>query len=196
MAPVMKILYLLMIIAFSFACTTWARYSYPTYELHVISRIPQSYPPLTIRCQSKDDDLGYHTLYAGDDFHWHFRSNAIGTTLYFCHFWWDSKQKVFDVFNMKVWADKCKGALQTTNMRRKIGIVKSWRLLHVDWGGKIAMKECIFHIKLPNFPTTNSGNCKNGADISSILLTNAIRNYGLVLKNATERFHSTKNGFA
>ncbi|KAK3017543.1 hypothetical protein RJ639_007415 [Escallonia herrerae] len=117
MAPVMKILYLLMIIAFSFACPAWARHSYPTYELHVISRIPQSYPPLTIRCQSKDDDLGYHTLYAGDDFHWRFRNNVIGTTLFFCHFWWDSKQKVFDVFNMKVWADKCKvnnfGSLNT-----------------------------------------------------------------------------------
>ncbi|KAK2973040.1 hypothetical protein RJ640_021799 [Escallonia rubra] len=51
-------------------------------------------------------------------------------------------------------------------MRRKIGIVKSWWLLHVNCGGKVAMKECIFHIKLPNFPTTSSGNCKNGADTS------------------------------
>ncbi|KAK3017546.1 hypothetical protein RJ639_007418 [Escallonia herrerae] len=56
----------------------------------------------------QDDDMGYHTLYVGDDFHFRFRNNVARTTLFFCHFYWDSKDKKFDVFNMKQYGESCK----------------------------------------------------------------------------------------
>ncbi|GER25020.1 plant self-incompatibility protein S1 family [Striga asiatica] len=56
-------------------------------------------PSLTFRCQSKDNDLGYHTLNFRQKYHWEFKLNFWGSTLFFCHFYWNGKQQVFDVFN-------------------------------------------------------------------------------------------------
>lgn len=50
-------------------------------------------------CKSKDKDLGYRALPSKDHFQWRFCQNFFQTTLYFCHFYWKSKQQVFDVFN-------------------------------------------------------------------------------------------------
>ncbi|KAI8560829.1 hypothetical protein RHMOL_Rhmol04G0286500 [Rhododendron molle] len=60
------------------------------YCLHIISRIPNE---LLLRCQSADDDLGNHTLSTGEEFKWNFHPNFFGTTLFFCHFYWGSKDK-------------------------------------------------------------------------------------------------------
>ncbi|KAG5524852.1 hypothetical protein RHGRI_031504 [Rhododendron griersonianum] len=50
---------------------------------------------MTFRCQSKDDDMGTRTTKYREDFHWRFVPNVWGKTLYFCHFYWGSKQRVF-----------------------------------------------------------------------------------------------------
>ncbi|KAH7844030.1 hypothetical protein Vadar_023511 [Vaccinium darrowii] len=68
------------------------------YGIHITSRVPNKPSPLRVRCQSKDDDFGMHTLYEGQEFKWYFNRGL--TTLYFCHFYWGSKDKVFDVFNV------------------------------------------------------------------------------------------------
>lgn len=63
---------------------------------------------LTFRCQSKDDDLGNHTLNTiGTEYHWDFGLNIWGTTLFFCHFYWGTKQNVFDVFNSDIAVHYC-----------------------------------------------------------------------------------------
>ncbi|GFQ03576.1 hypothetical protein PHJA_002501400 [Phtheirospermum japonicum] len=41
------------------------------------------------------------TLYPGQGFDWSFNINIIRSTLFFCHFYWESKQDTFDVFNTK-----------------------------------------------------------------------------------------------
>ncbi|KAL7175052.1 hypothetical protein ACSBR2_028788 [Camellia fascicularis] len=64
-------------------------------EVHVISNVPN---PLRVRCQSKDNDFGMHTLNNGQDFFWRFRPRH---TLFFCHFYWGSKDKMFDVLQYK-----------------------------------------------------------------------------------------------
>ncbi|KAI3451078.1 hypothetical protein Pfo_007743 [Paulownia fortunei] len=69
------------------------------YEVHIINSLPNNSSPLFIHCASKDDDLGNHTLHQKDDFHWHFRINVLLSTLFFCRFRWDSKDKSYDVFN-------------------------------------------------------------------------------------------------
>ncbi|PWA71191.1 plant self-incompatibility protein S1 family [Artemisia annua] len=55
---------------------------------------------VTLRCQSKDDDFGYHVLNSSKvDYDWSFCQNFWGSTLYFCHFWRPNYEQVFDVFN-------------------------------------------------------------------------------------------------
>ncbi|KAL0349986.1 UNVERIFIED_CONTAM: hypothetical protein Sradi_4147800 [Sesamum radiatum] len=69
------------------------------YEVHIVNNLPDNSSPLFVHCASKDDDLGNHTLRLNDDFNWHFRMNIGLTTLYYCRFLWESKNKICDVFN-------------------------------------------------------------------------------------------------
>lgn len=39
-------------------------------------------------CRSKDDDLGNQFIPVGGEFHWNFKTNLFGTTLFYCHLWW------------------------------------------------------------------------------------------------------------
>ena len=52
--------------------------------------------------KSKDDDLGTHTLRTGQEFNWEFTPNFFGRTLFFCHFYWDTKDKSFAVFDNRL----------------------------------------------------------------------------------------------
>ncbi|XP_058182136.1 S-protein homolog 29-like [Rhododendron vialii] len=68
-------------------------------EVHIRSDLPNNSHPLYLRCQSGDTDFGMHKLYVGQEFYWKFRINPFGRTLYFCHFYWDKKQRIFNVFD-------------------------------------------------------------------------------------------------
>ncbi|KAG5524858.1 hypothetical protein RHGRI_031507 [Rhododendron griersonianum] len=70
--------------------------------VHIINAIPDQATSLTFRCQSKDDDLGNHTTKYREEFYWRFVPNAWGSTLFFCHFYWGSKQRVFAVYDRKI----------------------------------------------------------------------------------------------
>lgn len=69
------------------------------YEIHIVNGLPSNKAPLKFRCQSGNDDLGYHTLLVGEEYSWKFHIGLIGNTLYFCHFYWERKDAVFDVFD-------------------------------------------------------------------------------------------------
>ncbi|KAF3637812.1 putative glutamate receptor 3.6-like [Capsicum annuum] len=69
------------------------------YEVHVINNLTSDSPHLKIHCASKNDDLGYHYPAIYEDFNWSFCQPVFGKTLYFCHFWWNLKEKSFIVFN-------------------------------------------------------------------------------------------------
>ncbi|GAV63842.1 Self-incomp_S1 domain-containing protein [Cephalotus follicularis] len=56
---------------------------------------------LDVHCKSRDDDLGLHSLYRNDTYEFGFRINYFGTTLFFCHLWYDNFQVVFDAFVSK-----------------------------------------------------------------------------------------------
>ncbi|XP_047342814.1 S-protein homolog 3-like [Impatiens glandulifera] len=71
-------------------------------EIHIISEVNT----LKVRCKSKDDDLGNRTLTQGNEFMWKFKENAYGTTLFFCHFYWNAKEARFNVFDGAV-KDNC-----------------------------------------------------------------------------------------
>lgn len=77
------------------------------YVVTISDQLPNNPSNLTCRCQSKDDDIGYHTLHPGDSFEWKFRTNFQGTTLFFCHFWWGAKQASFVVYNYSMGLNYC-----------------------------------------------------------------------------------------
>lgn len=78
-------------------CTANACYRlFPEFRIHITNDIQDN---ITVHCQSKDDDLGYRTLHYQDEQYWHFCEQVFFRTLYFCHFWWGSKDQMFDVFN-------------------------------------------------------------------------------------------------
>ncbi|KAK4342862.1 hypothetical protein RND71_038678 [Anisodus tanguticus] len=78
------------------------------YEVHITNNLPNNTKPLTIHCKSGDDDLGHKVLQKNEEFSFSFRRKVIiGSTLYFCHFWWDKKNKVFDVFNNHIAEKDC-----------------------------------------------------------------------------------------
>ncbi|KAM0013923.1 putative plant self-incompatibility S1 [Helianthus debilis subsp. tardiflorus] len=56
---------------------------------------------LRFHCKSKDDDLGIVIRNAGEEYDINFCINFARSTLYFCHFYWESNQKVFNVFATK-----------------------------------------------------------------------------------------------
>ncbi|PHT81238.1 hypothetical protein T459_14253 [Capsicum annuum] len=66
--------------------------------VHVIKKLRSHSETLQIHCTSKDDDLGYHNLTTNQDFDWSFCELILCRFLFFCHFWWGSKEKALDVF--------------------------------------------------------------------------------------------------
>ncbi|OIT04437.1 hypothetical protein A4A49_65202, partial [Nicotiana attenuata] len=69
------------------------------FYVHVIDKLPSNSSKLQVHCASGDDDLGYHSLTANQEFDWSFCQGFAWTTLFFCHFWWGTKNKSFNVFN-------------------------------------------------------------------------------------------------
>ncbi|KAF5787662.1 putative plant self-incompatibility S1 [Helianthus annuus] len=54
---------------------------------------------ISVHVQSGDDDLGNHTLALKDNENWSFCEAITLKTLYYAHFYWNSKTVFFDVFN-------------------------------------------------------------------------------------------------
>lgn len=77
-------------------------------HIYVVNNLLPNSAPLKLHCASGDNDLENHILYPDQDFHWSFCANILPTTLFFCHLWWGSKEKAFDVYNEKFF-------LKTTN---------------------------------------------------------------------------------
>ncbi|XP_060212229.1 uncharacterized protein LOC132639850 [Lycium barbarum] len=67
--------------------------------LSVIDDLGSGSPQLKLHCASKDDDFGIHFLSNTQDFRWSFCEHEFRRTMYFCHFWWGSKENSFEVFN-------------------------------------------------------------------------------------------------
>ena len=109
--------FVLLVLIFSVICSstlaelTGIGLDRPTYLVHVINGFKNNSSPLSIPCQSKDDDIGEHTLYVGNEISWHFKVNFIGTMLFFCHARWDGKDMSFNVF---------RAILQNSNETQKV----------------------------------------------------------------------------
>lgn len=101
-----RILCLLTLALYIFNTTTtiYAVCIAPKYTVRIENDIAND--SIRAHCKSKNKDLGDRILPYKGNFQWEFCQNYFQTTLYFCHFYWKSKQQVFDVFNKKL-ASKC-----------------------------------------------------------------------------------------
>ncbi|XP_058181141.1 S-protein homolog 29-like [Rhododendron vialii] len=71
-------------------------------QVHVINDIPDSPEPLRVRCTSLDIVADLHTLKKGQELNWTFGPDASGSAVYPCHFYWQSKNKLFNVYDGRV----------------------------------------------------------------------------------------------
>ncbi|XP_058219866.1 S-protein homolog 5-like [Rhododendron vialii] len=77
--------------------------------MHIVSGVPNAPTPLRFRCQSKDDDLGTHELQLSQEFSWEFQPKFFFRTLFFCHFYWGSKDRSFAVYDKRLAQGYCTG---------------------------------------------------------------------------------------
>ncbi|KAL1557559.1 hypothetical protein AAHA92_08119 [Salvia divinorum] len=70
-------------------------------RVHIVNLLPENSQPLKLHCASGDDDLGFHDINVGEHYEWKFCPSFLGTTLFFCHFWWGPKEATFDVYDHK-----------------------------------------------------------------------------------------------
>nr|XP_009800927.1 PREDICTED: uncharacterized protein LOC104246751 [Nicotiana sylvestris] len=96
-----KTIFLLFIFFFCFPQAKGNIFKGKKYTVAIHNFLPNDNPPLYFHCASGDDDLGYHSLAALGQFSWSFRPNMWlwARTIFFCHFWWGSKNKAFVVYN-------------------------------------------------------------------------------------------------
>ncbi|KAK1390714.1 S-protein-like [Heracleum sosnowskyi] len=85
---------------------------YAKITVEIISGIHSHAEPVRVRCQSKDDDLGYHTLDTREHMDWQFKPTLIGNTLFFCHFYWNGKDKSIVVYDNKKMYGRCINKVQ------------------------------------------------------------------------------------
>lgn len=99
-------------------CLLWptiprAQETFQKYEMHIKNGMSPNNVPLIIHCKSMDDDLGVHSLAVGDEFHFSFKINFMGTTLFFCSINWGQKNTRIDVFRTKEEGAECAGSGDT-----------------------------------------------------------------------------------
>ncbi|OIT30240.1 hypothetical protein A4A49_64733 [Nicotiana attenuata] len=94
-----KAIFLLYIFLFCFPQAKGNFFNGPTYHVYVWNSLPNNSPPLWVHCASKDDELGYNNIAPTTNINWSFHASMWLKTMFFCHFWWNSKDKAFEVFN-------------------------------------------------------------------------------------------------
>ncbi|KAB2636491.1 hypothetical protein D8674_027025 [Pyrus ussuriensis x Pyrus communis] len=67
------------------------------WHVHVVNNLGAR-KTLFAHCQSKNDDIGNHTIAPGAEITWSFKPNFFGTTLYWCYTRTDHEHTAFDVY--------------------------------------------------------------------------------------------------
>lgn len=71
-----------------------------SYLVSIFSALPNNSVPLTVGCQSRDDDLGYYNLTVGQSFNYTLHGDSfMWPVTLSCHFLWTPKETFFQAFN-------------------------------------------------------------------------------------------------
>ncbi|TMW94061.1 hypothetical protein EJD97_010782 [Solanum chilense] len=71
----------------------------PSYQVHIINKLPTNTSQLQVHCTSKDDETRNAYLDIDEDLHWSFCESFFYNTSFFCNFWWGSMNKSITVFD-------------------------------------------------------------------------------------------------
>ncbi|MFS7981657.1 putative plant self-incompatibility S1 [Helianthus anomalus] len=63
--------------------------------------------PITVHVQSRDDDLGNQTLALNENKNWGFCELISFKTLFYAHFYWNSRTAFFDVYDAQTSLQYC-----------------------------------------------------------------------------------------
>ncbi|KAH6766865.1 hypothetical protein C2S52_017848 [Perilla frutescens var. hirtella] len=77
------------------------------YHIYVVNNLPVGSPAVSFHCASGDNDFGKKSLGVGEEFSFGF-CKVPQFTLFFCHFWWEGKEKAFVAFDASWHVDICK----------------------------------------------------------------------------------------
>ncbi|KAK1566889.1 hypothetical protein Q3G72_005603 [Acer saccharum] len=75
--------------------------------VHITNGFYYNEKPLVMHCWSEDDDLGEHTLWKDNEFHFSFRESFIGWTHFYCEMHHDKQFKKIDVYDSAKEYTKC-----------------------------------------------------------------------------------------
>lgn len=75
-------------------------------EVHIVSNLNPTSPPLQVHCKSREDDLGNHMLSVNQDYNWSFCNGFFETTLFYCNIRTGEKQLGFQAF-ASGWRENC-----------------------------------------------------------------------------------------
>ncbi|KAL3828333.1 hypothetical protein ACJIZ3_017135 [Penstemon smallii] len=79
------------------------------YHVHIVNGMEINHSnPLIVHCQSKEDDIGEHSLQLNQEITWHFKVRFDGSTLFYCDVKQDRLTKHFDAFDATIGGD-CAG---------------------------------------------------------------------------------------
>ncbi|KAL5784217.1 hypothetical protein ACOSQ2_006609 [Xanthoceras sorbifolium] len=87
--------------------TAFAIAIHPRYTVHITNDFNNNDNPLVMHCWSRDDDLGVHTLWKTNEWHWGFRNKIFGRTHFWCNMKHGTKEKTIDVYDSDNWAMTC-----------------------------------------------------------------------------------------
>ncbi|KAF3623593.1 hypothetical protein FXO38_30668 [Capsicum annuum] len=68
-------------------------------QIHIINRLPPNSPQLKLHCASKGNDLGERLPAIDEDINWSVCEGFFFNEVYFCKFWWGTKEKGLQVYN-------------------------------------------------------------------------------------------------
>ncbi|XVF84706.1 hypothetical protein PTKIN_Ptkin17bG0059500 [Pterospermum kingtungense] len=79
------------------------------FKVHILNGFADNANPLIIHCHSRNDDLGQHTLWKGQEFRFKFCLHLLKFTHFVCSFKWGSKSlDQFSVFRNFYEGNTCK----------------------------------------------------------------------------------------
>ncbi|KAK9913692.1 hypothetical protein M0R45_037502 [Rubus argutus] len=98
---------LVLLVVLSATSTVSAGWGWPRHTVVKIRNLlKDDAVSLKLHCQSKDDDLGEHSLASRESYSFEFRTNIMKTTLFFCRFEFENRVQYFDIFRNS--RDDCK----------------------------------------------------------------------------------------
>ncbi|KAL5784218.1 hypothetical protein ACOSQ2_006610 [Xanthoceras sorbifolium] len=79
----------------------------PKTSIRITNELSNNDIPLFVHCWSHDDDLGIHTLWKTNEWHWQFHNKFLGRTHFVCNFKYGLKEKTLDIYDSDNWDLRC-----------------------------------------------------------------------------------------